>query len=105
MSSAAGSDEWIGEDERASGSIAPSVMSENDFQRHRALMQQPPRSISLSTLLMSGSYEMPVFAAEAQKNHFYSRFFGPRFENLRRIADKNNIVCNYQPGSEVQNII
>ena len=44
---------------------------------------------------------MPVFAAESQKDHFYARFFGPRYENLRRIADKNNIVCNYQPGSEV----
>jgi hypothetical protein len=45
---------------------------------------------------------MPVFAAESQKDHFYARFFGPRYENLRRIADKNNIVCNYQPGSEVK---
>lgn len=46
-------------------------------------------------------YEMPVFAAESQRSHFYARFFGPRYENLRRIADKNNIVCNYQPASEV----
>ena len=51
--------------------------------------------------LTSATYEMPVFAGESQKDHFYARFFGPRYENLRRIADKNNIVCNYQPGSEV----
>ena len=37
-------DEWIGEDDRASDSIAPSVMTEPEFQRHRAMMQQPPRS-------------------------------------------------------------
>ena len=47
---------------------------------------------------------MPVFAAESQKDHFYARFFGPRYENLRRIADKNNIVCNYQPGSEERSL-
>jgi hypothetical protein len=51
MSSIAASDEWIGEDDRASDSIAPSVMSENDFQRHRLLMQQPPRSTSLVPFL------------------------------------------------------
>jgi len=44
MSSIVDSEEWIGEDDRASDSIAPSVMSEPDFQRHKLLMQQPPRS-------------------------------------------------------------
>jgi hypothetical protein len=43
-SSIADSEEWIGEDDRASDSIAPSIMSEPEFQRHRLLMQQPPRS-------------------------------------------------------------
>jgi hypothetical protein len=44
MSSVVDSEEWIGEDNRASDSIAPSVMSEPEYQRHRILMQQPPRS-------------------------------------------------------------
>jgi hypothetical protein len=38
------SEDWIGEDDRASDSIPPSIMSEPEFQRHRMLMQQPPRS-------------------------------------------------------------
>jgi hypothetical protein len=46
---------------------------------------------------------LPVFTAESQKVHFYTKFFGPRYENLRRIADKNLIICNYQPGCEVGN--
>jgi len=37
-------DEWIGEDDRASDSIASAVMTEPEFQSHRAMMQQPPRS-------------------------------------------------------------
>jgi hypothetical protein len=44
MSSMADSEEWIGDDDRASDSIAPSIMSEPEYQRHRQLMQQPPRS-------------------------------------------------------------
>lgn len=44
MSSVVDSEEWIDEDDRASDSIAPSLMSEPEFQRHRILMQQPPRS-------------------------------------------------------------
>lgn len=44
ISSVVDSEEWIGEDDRASDSIAPSVMSEPEFQRHKLLMQQPPRS-------------------------------------------------------------
>jgi hypothetical protein len=51
--SIAGSDEWIGEDDRASDSIAPSVLSENDMQRHGLLMQQPPRSIPYPLLNIS----------------------------------------------------
>jgi hypothetical protein len=43
-SSVVDSEEWIGEDDRASDSIAPSVMSEPEYRRHRILMQQPPRS-------------------------------------------------------------
>ena len=102
------SDDWIGEDERASDSIAPSVMSEPNTQRHRMLMQQPPRGRMTSYNVSSdeiASFEMPVFAAESQKAHFYARFFGPRYENLKHIADKNNIVCNYQPGSEVLSLM
>lgn len=49
MNSVADSEEWIGEDDRASDSIAPSVMSEPEFQRHKLLMQQPPRSRLPST--------------------------------------------------------
>jgi hypothetical protein len=44
MSSVADTDEWIGEDDRASDSIPPSILSELESQRHRLLMQQPPRS-------------------------------------------------------------
>lgn len=44
MGSVVGSEEWIGEDDRASDSIAPSLMSEPEYQRHRLLMQHPPRS-------------------------------------------------------------
>lgn len=44
ISSAVDTEEWIGEDDRASDSIALSVMSEPEFQRHKLLMQQPPRS-------------------------------------------------------------
>ena len=47
MSSVVDSEEWIGEDDRASDSIAPSVMSEPEYQRHRTLMQHPPRSFPL----------------------------------------------------------
>ena len=44
MSPVVDSEEWIGEDDRASDSIAPSVMSEPEYQRHHLLMQHPPRS-------------------------------------------------------------
>lgn len=37
-------DEWVNEDDRASDSIAPSIMSGAEIQCHRTLMQQPPRS-------------------------------------------------------------
>jgi hypothetical protein len=54
MSSMVDSEDWIGEDDRASDSIPPSIMSEPEFQRHRMLMQQPPRSIShLTDLILS----------------------------------------------------
>ena len=52
MSSMVDSEDWIGEDDRASDSIPPSIMSEPEFQRHRMLMQQPPRSISHLTHLI-----------------------------------------------------
>ena len=51
ISSAVDSEEWIGEDDRASDSIAPSVMSEPEYQRHRLLMQHPPRCF-LSSLVI-----------------------------------------------------
>jgi hypothetical protein len=51
MSSMADSEEWIGDDDRASDSIAPSIMSEPEYQRHRQLMQQPPRSKSSLSLI------------------------------------------------------
>lgn len=44
VSSMVDSEDWIGEDDRASDSIPPSIMSEPEVQRHRILMQQPPRS-------------------------------------------------------------
>jgi len=44
MSSMADGEEWIGDDDRASDSIAPSIMPEPEYQRHHQLMQQPPRS-------------------------------------------------------------
>ena len=37
------SEDWIGEDDRASNATSPSVSQELDFQRHDLLMQQPPR--------------------------------------------------------------
>ena len=53
ISSVSDTDDWIGEDERASNSVAASVMSEPDLQRHHLMMQQPPRSIlPLSILLI-----------------------------------------------------
>ena len=52
VTSVADTDEWIGEDERASNSIAPSVMSEPDLQRHHLMMQQPPRSILPFSMLL-----------------------------------------------------
>ena len=51
MSSVVDSEEWIGEDDRASDSIAPSVMSEPEYQRHRLLMQHPPRSFPSSLVI------------------------------------------------------
>ena len=51
MGSVVGSEEWIGEDDRASDSIAPSVMSEPEYQRHRLLMQHPPRSFPSSLVI------------------------------------------------------
>jgi hypothetical protein len=54
ISSMVDSEDWIGEDDRASDSVPPSIMSEPEFQRHRTLMQQPPRSIShLTNLILS----------------------------------------------------
>jgi len=46
-------------------------------------------------------FEMPVFAAEAQKESFYHKFFGRRYENLMRIADKNKVQTEYVPFYEV----
>jgi hypothetical protein len=40
-------DDWISEDHRASGTIAPSVMPADQLGRHHTLMRQPPRSSSL----------------------------------------------------------
>ena len=44
LSSVVDSEEWIGEDDRASDSIPPSILSESEVDRHQGLMQQPPRS-------------------------------------------------------------
>ena len=44
VSSMVDPEDWIGEDDRASDSVPPSVMTEPEYQRNRLLMQQPPRS-------------------------------------------------------------
>lgn len=51
ISSRAETEEWIDDDDRASDSIAPSIVSEPEHQRHRGLMQQPPRSTTSSPFI------------------------------------------------------
>jgi len=107
MSSMYSGDEWIGEDERASDSIPQSITSTRGETFNRT---EPPRSIPPFPLQMLpyvmrsdelAVFEMPVFAAESQKEHFYRSFFGRRYENLMRIADKNKVQTEYVPFYEV----
>ena len=101
MSSVYTGDEWIGEDERASDAIPPSITSTRGQTFNRT---EPPRSIFPGFRLGSDEiavFEMPVFAAESQKENFYRGFFGRRYENLMRIADKNKVQTEYVPFYEV----